>query len=272
MKAVCIWHNEVLPFTFSHPAAVLPIPRGRLSLSAMMIGAMAPDFLYFLLLSHSTHYGHSLQGMFLFSLPAGMAVLWLYHRLFKRPLLALAPDSVARRITESDLRFSFLPATRFAWLAASTMIGVFSHVLWDAFTHESGLFVTMAPELKLYFGLHMPLYSFLQFASTVVGAAFLAWAFWRWMKRTPIEPEAAVPQFTLAIRTLVVVVGVVGILAFALPYGLRFARSAHPGDWWSVLIVKSIIAGITAGFVELLVYSAAWYLRKEKVPELELGD
>lgn len=262
---------KVLPFTFSHPAAVLPIPRRHLSFSAMVIGAMAPDYLYFVQLSHSSRYGHTWPGMFLFSLPAGLVVLWLYHELLKRPLLALAPDQVARRITAADLRFSFWPASRFAILALSVMIGVFTHVLWDDFTHEQGLFVTMAPELKLYFGLDMPLYSFLQFSSTVIGAALLAWVYWRWVKRTPLQQNAVVAQFSVGVRVLIIGVSLAAMMAFALPYGLHAAQGYYFARyWWSVFIVKTIIGSITAAFVELLVYSAAWHLRKEKAPEMEL--
>ena len=263
---------EEVPFTFSHAAAALAFPRRRLPFSALVVGAMAPDYLYFLQLSHSSRYGHTLPGIFLFSLPCGLIVLWLYHALFKRPLLALAPDVIAQRVTSDDLKFSFLPASRFVLVAISVLIGVFSHVIWDAFTHESGLFVTVVPELKLYFGLDMPIYSALQLGSSVFGALLLAWAYRRWCKRTPREPGTVVPQLSLTARTTIFSVGLVAILAFALPYGWRIAAQFPREIWWSVFIVKSIIGGITAAFVEVFAFSVAWHLRKEKVPELELGD
>jgi len=233
---------------------------------------MAPDYLYFIQLSHSSRYGHSLPGIFLFSLPCGLAVLWLYHVLFKRPLLSVAPDQIARRVTAEDLNYPFWPFSRLLWVAASVLVGIFTHVIWDAFTHESGLFVTVVPELKLYFGLDMPLYAFLQFASSAVGALLLAWAYWRWCKRTAVRNEAVVPQLSIAVRTLIFTVGLAAILAFALPYG-REVATRYPKDmWWSVFIVKTIIGGITAAYVEVFAFSVAWHLRKEKVPELELGD
>jgi hypothetical protein len=235
----------------------------------MIVGAMAPDFLYFILLSHTSHYGHTLRGVFLFSLPAGLIVLWLFHRLFKLPLLSLAPDHLARRISPDDLRYSFGPASRFAWVTASILAGIFTHILWDDFTHEKGLFVTMAPELRLYFGLHMPLYSFLQLGSTVVGATLLAWGYRRWLHRTPERHETVVPQLSIGIRILVIVVCLAAILAFALPYGLHFANRTRE-NWWSEFIVKSVIASITAGSIEVFVFSLNWHLRKEKAPEFEV--
>jgi len=233
---------------------------------------MAPDYLYFIQLSHSSRYGHTLPGIFLFSLPCGLVVLWLYHTLLKRPVLSLAPNQIARRITAEDLNYRFWPLSRFLLVASSVLIGVFTHVIWDAFTHEFGLFVTVVPELKLYFGLDMPLYSFLQFASSAVGALLLAWAYWRWCKRTTAQNEALVPQLSLTARSVIFIAGMAAMLAFALPYG-REVATRYPKDmWWSVFIVKSIIGGITATFVEVFIFSVAWHIRKEKVPELELGD
>jgi hypothetical protein len=227
----------------------------------MMIGAMAPDFPYFILLSHTIIYGHSLQGVFTFCLPAGLSLLWLYHRVFKLPLLAVAPDHLARRVSEQDIQFSFWPASRFAWLAVSVVIGSFTHIFWDDFTHERGLFVTMAPELRLYFGLHMPLFAVLQLGSTVVGAGFLAWAYWRWLRRADPNQNPIVSQLSVGARTVLFTACVAGILVCAIPYGLHFANKV-PRYWWSVFIVKAVIASITAGFVELFVYSMAWHLNR----------
>jgi hypothetical protein len=231
---------------------------------------MAPDFLYFITLSDSNHYGHTLPGIFFFSLPAGLAVLWLFHSVLKRPLLALAPDHLARRISPNNLQYSFGPASRFAWIAVSVLIGIFTHVLWDDFTHERGLFVTVVPELKLYFGLNMPIYSALQLGSSVLGAGLLAWAYRRWVSRTAPRDEVAVPQLSLPARCLIYAACVSGILAFAIPYGVQLAKVFPPQNWWSAFIVKSVVAGITAGFVEMIVFSLAWHLRKEKAPEPEL--
>ena len=155
-------------------------------------------------------------------------------------------------------------------MAASVLIGIFTHILWDDFTHESGLFVTMVPELKLYFGLDMPLYSFLQLASSVVGATLLAWAYWRWVRRVKPRTEPLVPQLSFSVRISILAICVVAMLAFALPYGARVASEYPPELRSSAFIAKSIIGAITAGFMEMVVYSLAWRLRKEKAPEISL--
>jgi nicotinamide riboside transporter PnuC len=103
-----------------------------------------------------------------------------------------------------------------------------------------------------------------------VGAAWLAWAYWRWLCRTSPRNDTVVPQLSINARILIIIVCLSAMMAFALPYGVRIAREDPPSDWWSVFIVKSVIASITAGFVELFVFSVGWHLRKEKAPALEL--
>ncbi|HAT6805041.1 TPA: DUF4184 family protein [Citrobacter freundii] len=51
-----------MPFTFTHPAVVIPIyhyVNRSLSLSALIIGSMAPDFVYFFLFSVTGALSHS---------------------------------------------------------------------------------------------------------------------------------------------------------------------------------------------------------------------
>ncbi len=237
----------------------------------MVSGAMAPDYLYFIQLSHSSRFGHTLRGAFLFSLPAGLIALWLYHRLLAKPLLSLAPDFVARRVAPQDLRFPFGPPLRFAWLALSVLVGVFSHIIWDAFTHERGLFVTMVPDLKLYFGLDMPVYAFLQLASSVVGAVLLAGAFYLWYRRAPLRDSRIVPALQMSTRILVILAAAVADVAFAVSYGFHQAEMFPAKVWWSVFIAKTVIGSISAFFLELIVFSLAWYaLTKNKAPEPKL--
>jgi len=72
-----------MPFTLAHPAAVLPIWAGgkpRLRLAALVLGALTPDFEYFLHLNTVGRYAHSLPGLFFVCLPAGWLSLWLFDR------------------------------------------------------------------------------------------------------------------------------------------------------------------------------------------------
>src|SRR5690606_5057402 len=58
----------------------------------------------------------------------------------------------------------------------SIVIGVISHLLWDAFTHKSGYFVTMFDVLQNsieLFNANIPLYKILQHLSSVIGGLYL---------------------------------------------------------------------------------------------------
>lgn len=61
-----------MPFTFSHPGAVLPLnflPKKYFSMTALVIGSMAPDFEYFFRMRAQSYYSHRWSGMFWFDLP-----------------------------------------------------------------------------------------------------------------------------------------------------------------------------------------------------------
>src|SRR5581483_5273727 len=127
--------------------AVLPLRRTKLVFSALVIGSMTPDFPYFVTLADEIRWGHSWKGVFLFCLPAGLAVLWLFHAVVKRPLVSLAPEFVRKRVAEDDLAFRFGPLPRFALILGSLLLGTLTHILWDGFTHQQGLFVKHWPAL-----------------------------------------------------------------------------------------------------------------------------
>src|SRR5690349_14740000 len=86
--------NQPMPFTAAHPAAILPLAV-RLSVpygvSALAVGSMSPDFEYFLWRHAASTSGHSIDGLFVFCLPAGLIVLAAFHTLVKRPLALLLP-------------------------------------------------------------------------------------------------------------------------------------------------------------------------------------
>ena len=54
-----------MPFTFSHPAIVLPLkylPKKWFSFTGLIIGSMTPDFEYFLRMKVKSDYSHTLNG------------------------------------------------------------------------------------------------------------------------------------------------------------------------------------------------------------------
>ncbi len=184
-----------MPFTLSHAAAVIPLRRTPLVISALVIGCFIPDFPYFLLIKGHQLYGHTLSGMFLFDLPLGLVVLWLFHSYIKQPSLIFLPDGFRRRLKFET--FSFLPPARLALIALSILIGSATHILWDAFTHEiywpyrHWAFLSLPVELP--FAGQSVMYKLLQYLSSVVGMVIVAIWVWHWYRTTNPE-EHPIPQ------------------------------------------------------------------------------
>jgi hypothetical protein len=169
-----------MPFTPAHVAAVLPFRRSRLIWSALVVGAMAPDFEYFLRMSPQDRYGHTLAGLFLFTLPMGLLILWLFHAYVKAPFIELMPEGLEQRLADRAGKFRFGGASRFALVVASMLVGIGTHLIWDSFTHGSAWttqhFDVLSRPVDLpHIGI-VPLYKLLQHVSTVLGlAVLLAW-------------------------------------------------------------------------------------------------
>ncbi|MEB0248571.1 DUF4184 family protein, partial [Mucilaginibacter sp. 5B2] len=61
-----------MPFTISHPAVILPLnylPKRFISLTALVVGSLTPDFEYFIRMKVQSDYSHTLPGLFWFDLP-----------------------------------------------------------------------------------------------------------------------------------------------------------------------------------------------------------
>ena len=106
-------------------------------LSALVVGSLAPDFRYFLNLAPRGHFGHSFNGIFIFCLPVGLSVLWVFQKLMKLPLISLAPRSHQQRLVALAKPFPWGGTRRFSLIVASLLLGSISHLAWDAFTQNN---------------------------------------------------------------------------------------------------------------------------------------
>ena len=170
-----------MPLTFSHVAAILPAGSWRrahtanarfasrfVDVPALAIGAMAPDGSYVIALAGPYVEMHTLSGTVLAAWPLALVAYALYRFRLCRPWHQLLPwldDGGGPR----------RPAAVFA----GTLVGVLTHYVWDAFTHVDGAAVLQWPWLSHPWTLgpwQGPLCDALQDASSVVGAAVLAYA------------------------------------------------------------------------------------------------
>ncbi|MFS8100918.1 DUF4184 family protein [Lentzea alba] len=148
-----------MPFTLAHPAAVLPLRR-LLWFPGLVAGAVAPDVGYYLPVLPT----HDVLGGFL-----AAVVLLLVGRLLLPSLMALAPEFVRSRVSRpGDFR---QPAVR----AMSIVVGVLTHLLWDAFTQTDGWFVQRWDWMDIaVVGPHR-LYNVIGYVSSLGGVAVLTW-------------------------------------------------------------------------------------------------
>lgn len=140
-----------MPFTLAHPAAVLPLRYLRpLRTAPLFIGAMVPDVPYYLPLIGNGRLmiradTHSITGSYAVDLPLGIALL-VCVVLLREPLTVLLPAR-ARWLCLHALE----PFTKSAaeWLLAplAILLGAWTHLAWDSFTHGEGWGVRHFPAL-----------------------------------------------------------------------------------------------------------------------------
>jgi hypothetical protein len=174
-----------MPFTFSHPAIVLPLTKVRsayVSMSCMVVGSMTPDFQYFLQMKLKGRIMHTWHGAFLVGLPVAIFLVFIFHLIVKRPLINNLPAYFQSRLHDLyDVDFMKEFKGNFIPYLVCLQIGVLSHVFWDGFTHANTYFVQHIEFLswRVDYGVlpKAPLFRYVQHISTLVGAVAIAWYF-----------------------------------------------------------------------------------------------
>ncbi|KQL44489.1 hypothetical protein AN963_24125 [Brevibacillus choshinensis] len=181
-----------MPFTFAHPAIVLPLRQHHyFHFPALLIGSMAPDYEYFFRMQAYSTYSHTIVGVFYFDIPLVIMLWLLYTHVVKRPLLHSLPAFIGKSFHLDGTRQS-TDALR-SWRSSviflySALLGIISHLVWDAFTHKGAFAVARLPFLTQHLslgGIDLPVYKVLQHGSTCVGFAAIAFVIWRCGKGIP---------------------------------------------------------------------------------------
>lgn len=128
-----------MPFTFSHPAIILPLinkKRKIFSATGLIIGSIAPDFESFIRINEKKVYSHTWTGMFWFDLPLALIISFLFHLIVRQPLIENLPIALEEKFGQYK-NFDWLAwfKKKFVIVIISLLIGIASHLLWDAFTH-----------------------------------------------------------------------------------------------------------------------------------------
>lgn len=204
-----------MPFTFSHPAIVLPLtrlPRTWISTTGLVIGSMTPDFEYFLRMKIQGHYGHTIPGIFLMDLPVGLALAFIFHDIVRNGLFDNLPGFLRSRFTPFK-EFDWNRYFRHYWPAViiSILIGAASHLFWDAFTHVNGYFVRQMPFLKTtvhVFGIGLALCRVFQHLSTFAGALTIAYVISALPTKGSMKKEIDMNYWIVLIALTMVIIAV----------------------------------------------------------------
>lgn len=225
-----------MPLGPAHPAAVLPLQRLGLPLSALVLGSLAPDAPVYLPVAVSYRTTHSGPGIAVDAV-IGLVLLWLWFALLRDAVVDLTP--YLRRRAPAHARLG-----RRGWLLAplACAVGAGTHVMWDSATHDWGFLVRDLAFLREEHG-PMPLYAWLQHSSTVAGSlVVVAYGVSR-LQRRPVTPRPAA-------------VGRSGLWLVPVPLAALSVA----------LVLRDPNAAVGAALLALLVVASGWRLVRRREP------
>lgn len=233
--------------------------RRHLIFSALVIGAISPDLHYFVAFAPVDKTSHTIPGAFYFCLPAALLVFYLFHSLLKLPLISLAPEWHQARLVRFAAPFRFGPTKKFGLIIVSLLTGIFTHLLWDSFTHGRGWMVHHIPALRTVplaqIGIYRPAHTLLQHVSTLFGLALLTGAYAHWSQT--VEPQPVPDNLRLSARMkATVIASVAGTAAIpAVWHAFELPRHTHV----SAFVTYATISFTALAFLGLLAFSLYWH-------------
>jgi hypothetical protein len=241
-----------MPFTFSHPAIVLPLtflPRHWFSLTGLVIGSLTPDFEYFLRMRIRSDYSHTIDGLFWFDLPLGLLLAFIFHKIVRDKLFDNLPTVLKSRFSTFK-EFDWKRHFKQNWLVVtiSILIGAASHIFWDSFTHDHGYFVQTIPALQNsvdFLGRQIPILKILQHSSTLLGGLVIAFTIYK-LPTNKTENENINLKYWTILAGLTLTIIIVRLLS-----GLDFKQYGNV-----------IVTAISAGLISLTL--TPWLTRTEE--------
>jgi hypothetical protein len=223
-----------MPFPLAHPAAVLPLRRycpQRLNFPALVIGSLTPDASYCLGEKAGGAFGHSLLGSVVFCLPVGLVLLALFYGL-RTPLARMLPAPYPQALLPLCRR----PVGPFWVVVISLLIGAWTHLLWDSFTHTNGWCVQHLPVLRSAVisvdGRTARVCHLLWYGCSFAGVIWLFLAFEKW-KQASVSGGAGAPGKAV-LRDAVLV----AVLVLPIELAHHFVRNNKPG----LLLIAAVCA------------------------------
>lgn len=166
-----------MPLSTAHPAIVLPFCKGSkkwVSSTALIIGSITPDIEYLYHLLPNRTFSHNYYHAWWFDLIITLCLAFLFHHIIRNPLINNLPPFLSQRFQQ------FKP---FHWVAhfikhcpiiiISAWIGIYSHIIWDDFTHKGSYIVESFSffhiHVTTFFGMDIVVHNLLQQISSIGG-------------------------------------------------------------------------------------------------------
>jgi hypothetical protein len=251
-----------VPLTLAHPIAAIPFRRvlGRWGvLSALVIGSTMPDVPLFIPLSLNRTIAHSARGLLVFCLPVGMLSYLLFDAVLDRPLRALMPDGLRRRVARVGVT---RPPVWSPAVILSLLVGAATHSAWDAFTHGGAAGVELFPALETRLfrvsGYTAYVFSVLQHLSSALGTAVLVLWIWLWYRRAPQSdppPGALSPP---ARRWLLAAIAA-AVLTAGVAAGVRRPPAEPNLRALQPVARRVVVASLSALVASVTVYAVGWH-------------
>lgn len=235
-----------MPFTVSHTVAVIPLFRWRrLDPLALVIGSMAPDFGYFVHRFAFAGGAHSFVGSFTRALPVAM-VVWLVCRFTGLFLIRPLPPRL-RAMAAAVVEKSRWQLSSLLWVPLSLLLGIWSHVAWDSFTHKGGWVVSRVPLLE------WPVYHWLQQASSIFGMAILLILYRKFGRRVATDVRDGNAR-------VLAVLGVIAVL-IGMPFAWDHASQYEGQRQWRVFVFREVVNAMAIWACEYLAYASFLQLK-----------
>jgi hypothetical protein len=245
-----------MPFTFSHPAAVLPFlragrARGRLVASALVFGSMAPDVPYFAGAFAWGDLAHTWPAVPTLDVGIAAVLFGAWHLVLRAPLVGLLPARWAAATEELTAPPEGpVPWSRTPWFLLSAALGAVTHVGWDGFTHPDRFGTRLFPALERSRVLGEPPYALLQYGCSALGLALLGGLAWRELRR--VAGQSPAPVRTPGSRRLTLL-----LTAFAAVVGAAYRYTAwvRPGMPLTSVVPVVAFGGVAGACLALVLYA-----------------
>ncbi|WP_242849743.1 DUF4184 family protein [Clostridium novyi] len=251
-----------VPFTFAHPAIVIPfnkqIPK-YFNITALILGSMAPDFEYFLRFKPIGEMGHTSLGVFYFDLPTVFIMAFLWNYIIKKTFILSLPHPFDKKLSYFvDKKSNVINIKYLIIFVFSALLGVYSHILWDAFTHKTGFFVTrialLSNNIKIM-NFKIPIYKILQHGSTLIATIYIIIYIFSIMRYNPKKVDYFRKSTKILYWSFIIFMTLL-ITTYRILFTLNFFSLRYFGIY--------IVSFISSGILSVLIISAIFNISLEK--------